>query len=226
MASVLIDMRIYDKSSEIYHRFHQEFENEKFVDLNSVLLELTELDNAIDFIDKYPKSNSNWKDLYMMKAERYSRMGDFEKTIEVCDEILKEDPYDWNGNTKKTYALIQLERDEELEKILEFRIKNNIRKYWALVDKAQGIIANGNIEKGMELIDEVLEVKPNMAYALMIKGLNLYRTGGNLEEVLKYLDKSLEAEDERCYGSALIIKETIIEESENNEKRRIFDKLF
>ncbi|MCL2116539.1 MAG: hypothetical protein FWH29_10005 [Methanobrevibacter sp.] len=215
MTYVLIDIRAYDKSSEIHQLFHQEFEDDEIAELTSVLVELAKFDNAIDFIDKFPKDNSNWKDIYFIKAERYSRIYDFEKTIEICDKVLKEDPYHLNANTKKTFALAQLEKDEELEKILEFRIKNNIQKYWAMIDKAQGKINKGEFKKGMEIIDEVLEAKPKMAYALMIKGLNLYQTGANLEEVLKYLDKSLEAKDERCYEAALSLKREIIEESEN-----------
>ena len=224
VAVVLINIRAYDKSSEICDRFHHEFGDDEIEYLVYILLELTELDNAIDFIDKYPKNNSNWKDIYFVKAERYSRLTDFERTIEVCDEILKEDPYDLNANTKKTFSLIRLGRDEEVKKILEFRIKNNVRKYWALVDKSQLKLKKGNVKESLKLLDAVLLIKPNMAYALFVKGFTMYQLGADPENVLKYINKSLEAEDDRCYEAALMFKEQI--ENSKNRNRRVLHRNF
>jgi tetratricopeptide (TPR) repeat protein len=226
----LIDERAYDKSIKICDKLQDEFDDEYMKHLHYSLLYLTRIANAIDFIDKYPKTNSKWKDVYFDKAELYNQEGDYEKSLEVCNELLKEYPYDLNANTKKTFLLDGLERYEERADLLEFRIENNIRKYWALVDKAQNYMENGDIETGMNLLNEVLKSKPNMAYALFIKGFLIYQTDEDIEKALKYLNKSLEANDKRCYKQTLTLKLEILDELERYEEadecRDEFNKLY
>lgn len=157
----LIEMKEYDKASEIYNEMYK-LDPDFYDFLASALLDDIEFNTAIEFIDYLDKSTPCWEDIYFVKAERLSRFGEYEKTIDACDEILKDFPKHINANTKKTFCLIVLERDEEFKEITEYRIKNNIRPNWALVDKGGYYLKKGDYDKAISLVDETLEKKPDL----------------------------------------------------------------
>jgi tetratricopeptide (TPR) repeat protein len=117
-----------------------------------------------------------------------------------------------------------LERDEEFKEITEYRIKNNIRPNWALVDKGGYYLKKGDYDKAISLVDEALKNKPGFGYALFSRANFMYLENKDLNEALDYLNQSLEEHDPRYYYEALDLKYEVLNDlGREEEAEEIFE---
>ena len=214
----LLNMKEYDKANGLYNKAY-ELDPDFHDFFKSLLLEYIEFDISIDFLNHLDKNTPRWEDLYFLKAVLLSKFKKYEETIDVCDEILKDFPNHGNAYSKKTFCLSVLDRDEELKEILEYRIKNNIRPNWALVDKGGYYLKKGNYDKAISLVDEVLEKKPGFGYALFSRANFMCIENKDLNEALDYLNQALEGEvDPRYHNVALGLKYNILDKLGREEE--------
>jgi len=207
----LLSMKEYDKANELYKKVY-ELDPGFYDFLENTLINYIDFGTSIEFLNHLDKNTPRWEDLYFLKAVILSGSENYEETIDVCDEILKDFPNHENAYSKKTFCLIALDRDEEFKEITEYRIKNNIRPNWALVDKGGYYLKKGDYDKAISIVDEVLEDKPKFGYALFSRANFMCIENKDLNEALDYLNKSLEGEvDERYHTVALGLKYNILE---------------
>ncbi|MCL2687580.1 MAG: tetratricopeptide repeat protein [Methanobrevibacter sp.] len=214
----LLYMKEYDKANALYNKVY-ELDSDFYGYLETALINYIEFDTAIEFLNHLDKNTPRWEDLYFLKAVILSAAEEYEETIDVCDEILKDFPNHENAYSKKTFCLSALDRDEELKEILEYRIKNNIRPNWALVDKGGYYLKKGDYDKAISIVDEVLERKPGFGYALFSRANFMCIENKDLNEALDYLNQALEGEvDKRYYTVALGLKYNILDQLGRKEE--------
>jgi len=214
----LLSLKEYDKATALYKKIY-ELDPDFYDFLENALINYIQFDTSIEFLNHINKNVPRWEDLYFLKAVLLSGSEKYEETIDVCDEILKDFPNHENAHSKKTFCLSALDRDEEFKELIEYRIKNNIRPNWALVDKGGYYLKKGDYDKAIAIVDEVLEKNPKFGYALFSRANFMCIENKDLDEALDYLNKSLEGEvDPRYYTVALGLKYNILDQLGREEE--------
>ena len=150
-------------------------------------------EKVFEFIDSFSKSSPLWKDLMCFKAKIYIISKEYEKSLEVYDEILKSS-FDLKTLSRKLKTLKILERDSEANEILDNMIVEGIEKNWALVNK--GLYLEGkNNQIAMEFIDEAIENDPDYSFSHYGKA-SVSLDMGDYKQANEYIKKILSSDEE------------------------------
>jgi tetratricopeptide (TPR) repeat protein len=194
----------------IQSAFNENPENKNItISLIFALIDLNGLKSGFEFIDNFPKENSLWLDVLFTKADLFSEKNMFKDSLKVCNEILSNNPQHLNALSKKVHVLNCLKRGDETLEIIDYRIKNNLRPEWAMVDKAFWFMNKNRKSEANEILDEVLEKDPNFGYALANKAI-IASENGMFDSALKYINKALKNSNIRTYDSIMINKAKIL----------------
>jgi tetratricopeptide (TPR) repeat protein len=190
--------------------FNQNSENEIIINsLISALVDLNSIEAGIDFIDKFPKENPLWLDIFFIKAVLFSNNGMFEDSLEVCNEVLNNDPHHLNALSKKVFVLNCLGKHDAALEIIDYRIENNLRPKWAMVDKAIHLMNENKKSEANNILNEVLDMDPNFGYALSNKAI-IAADNGLSKLALKYINKALRNSDDKTHDAFMITKSQIL----------------
>jgi tetratricopeptide (TPR) repeat protein len=190
--------------------FNKNPENENIIkNLIAVLIDLKGFKTGLKFIDNFPKENPLWLTVMMIKAELFSNAQRFKDSLDVCNEILSNDPKHLDALSKKVFVLNCLGRSDETLEIIDYRIKNNLRPKWVMVDKAVWLMGKNMEVEANEILDEVLDMDPNFGYALSNKAI--IASGNELNDLaLRYINKALKNSSNKTHDTFLINKAQIL----------------
>ena len=141
----------------------------------------------IEFIDSFPKTIPFWIELMLFKAKIYKNLKDYNKSLEIYNEIL-ESSFEGETISRKFETLRILDREDEAMELIDKIMAENNDKNEMLVNK--GLYYTGkNNQKAMEFIDEAIENNPEDGFFYFAKASVLFEMG-NYEDVVEYINKA------------------------------------
>ncbi|MDR3222134.1 MAG: hypothetical protein LBT66_00145 [Methanobrevibacter sp.] len=127
------------------------------------LLYADDFEKSIKYLDNLSKTSKFLKDILHFKALVYRDEEEYDKSLDVYNEILN-DSRDLDRLSRKIKTLKFMERDDEALELLDRMIDDNDEKNWALVNK--GLYYQDQDETlAMKFIDEVIENDPEYGFA-------------------------------------------------------------
>ncbi|MDR3291824.1 MAG: hypothetical protein LBT10_06725 [Methanobrevibacter sp.] len=189
----LLSMNKFDLVSSISDEgmlLHPDSYNILLSRLKALIYNNNEFEENIKYLDNLSKTNKFWKNILYLKANLYGEKDDFDKSLEVYNDLLS-DSMDLETLLRKLRTLKLLRRDDEVLEILDRMIDYDDEKNWALVSK--GLHFQDQDESlSIELIDEAIKNDPEYGFAyygkaIILSGMKKYDYAKeNLDKALKY----------------------------------------
>jgi tetratricopeptide (TPR) repeat protein len=96
-------------------------------------MDCDKFEENMNYVDNLSKTNKNWKNILYLKSNYYNDLRNYDKSLEIYDEILKYCK-DFETITRKLKIFEILGKDEEAFEIINKLMDED--KNWALVSKA------------------------------------------------------------------------------------------
>lgn len=143
--------------------------------------------------------NQNLLSEYLVKGNEFCATGEYQKAIEMFDEVLKIDPKNIKALQCKGPVLNDLgkyqEAMENSSKALKIDPKNKI----ALNSKGRALRNLGKQQEAIRILDEALKIDPKFVHALNNKGTALEDLG-KYQEAIELYDEVLKIDPEYIYA--------------------------
>lgn len=169
------------------------------------LEELGKIDEAKKYYNKalsYYDSllNENKEDYYLLgKAFIFEKIGEFKKSLDICNEILKKDNQNTGALFRKAYTLGTCGKIDESLKFFNKLLKLKPEDSTVFCNIGWILCENGKFEKSLYYLNKALELDPNDFDTLHSKGYALEKIG-KYKESLEYYEKVIKMNPEDYNG--------------------------
>jgi tetratricopeptide (TPR) repeat protein len=151
---------------------------------------LKEADDEIRFFEKeYPESLI--KDY--LRGWWFESRKQYEKAIEKYNDVIKRDFEYWEGIFSLYYLAKDLARWNIVEKILDELEKKYIDDPWIYQERADILVAKGEEEKALELLNIIPTISPYYPHSYLSMA-EIFNIKGDKESAINYYEKTLELE--------------------------------
>ncbi len=128
-------------------------------------------DNALDIIDKF-ENTLDLADIYCLKADTYTEMGDYESAFKCCDKAIEIDPNYYTAYNSKAYLLISMGRYDEALTCCDKSFELN-EGYYPWYMKGEIYYDLKEYDKAMEACKIAKEYNPTYEYLItLIEDIN------------------------------------------------------
>lgn len=157
-------------------------------------------DMALRFFDKAVKKDPSNSDYLSKKIETYIKLSDYEKALEVTENLLKISPEMFDGYHFKTSILEMLKKNDdaiEFSKMASDRFPEDVAlKY----DYGRALSIAGKVDEAIEILDSAKKMKyytePNTT--LIYLEAELYAQKAEYDKALELCDEAINADADKA----------------------------
>lgn len=203
---VLIILNRYEEAIDALNKALEIDNNSFSLEYMGICLEkLGKIDEAKKYYNKtlsYYDSllNENEEDYYLLgKAFIFEKIGEFKKSLDIYNEILKEDKQNTGALFRKASTLGTCGKIDESLKYFNELLKLEPEDFETFNTIGWILCENGKFEESLYYLNKSLELNPNDFNTLHSKGYTLEKLG-RYEESLKYYEKVIKVNPEDYNG--------------------------